>query len=233
MAVTASQAKTNGHLNGDHSTIKVTDDAQRTMKKSRVTETHKASASFTAERSQTINSHEQMTVLIKTVTTTRARLTTELSHVDGHYIDSMCLESFVDYIESERLTHMPRRGSRWDKVLKWAEYFSLQISGYEKAVASFAPECTKAARLIWSACRVLIEVCNEPIVVIDLSYGLLTTFSLGLRMLNQSKLPSRFSTKSGFHCHFFSDTMSCFHITLTSEQKLACRLMTSWKLLET
>jgi hypothetical protein len=53
---------------------------------------------------------------------------------------------------------MPQRGSRWDKVLKWAEFFALQISGYEKAVSPFISHGKGAVKLIWAACRVLIEV---------------------------------------------------------------------------
>ena len=64
----------------------------------------------------------------------------------------------MDYIERERLTHMPRQGSRWDKVLRRAEFFGLQISRYEEVISKFVPESETAAKLIWAACRVLIEV---------------------------------------------------------------------------
>ena len=53
---------------------------------------------------------------------------------------------------------MPHRGSRWDKVLKWAEFFAIQMSGYEDAVRSFVPDSIEAAKLIWVACRVLLDV---------------------------------------------------------------------------
>ena len=53
---------------------------------------------------------------------------------------------------------MPHRGSRWDKVLKWAEFFALQISGYVKAVEAFVPQSFMAAKLIWAASHTLLEV---------------------------------------------------------------------------
>ena len=53
---------------------------------------------------------------------------------------------------------MPHRGSHWDKVLKWAEFFSLQVSGYANAVDSFIAESKVAAKLIWTACRALLQV---------------------------------------------------------------------------
>lgn len=81
--------------------------------------------------------------------------------MDEHYIDSMNMESFLEYIEDERLTNMPQRGCRWDKVLQWAEYFALQISGYEMVLAPFVPDSREAAQLIWASCRSLIEVCSD------------------------------------------------------------------------
>lgn len=70
----------------------------------------------------------------------------------------MTIEGFLEYIERQRLTYMPHRGSRWDKVLKWAEFFALQISSYAMAVESFVPDSKVAAKLIWSASRTLLEV---------------------------------------------------------------------------
>jgi hypothetical protein len=70
----------------------------------------------------------------------------------------MTVESFLKYTEHQRLTHMPRRGSRWDRVLTKAEFFALQISRYQKAVHSFVPDSRNAAKMIWAAARVLIEV---------------------------------------------------------------------------
>jgi hypothetical protein len=99
-----------------------------------------------------------VTVLRQTVIATRSRLISELSYVDAHYIDSMTVESFLKYTEHQRLMHMPRRGSRWDRVLTKAEYFALQISRYEKQIHSFVPDSRNAARMIWAAARVLIEV---------------------------------------------------------------------------
>lgn len=80
------------------------------------------------------------------------------SNVDEEYLTEMTIEGYVDYIERQRLTHMPHRGSRWDKVLKWAEYFGLQIEGYAKAIEGFVPESNSAARLIYAACRTLLDV---------------------------------------------------------------------------
>jgi hypothetical protein len=109
----------------------------------------------------TLSSTQKVTVLRQTVTMTRSKIIEHLAHVNDHYIDSITVESFLEYIECERLTHMPHQGSRFDKVLKWAEFFALQITSYEKAVESFVPESRSASKLIQAACRILIEVCFE------------------------------------------------------------------------
>ncbi len=97
-------------------------------------------------------------MLQETVTHTRAKVVAEFDHVDEHYIHGMTIEGFLEYIERQRLTHMPHRGSRWDKVLKWAEYFSLQVSRFSKIVKPFVLDSELAAQLIWTASRTLIEV---------------------------------------------------------------------------
>lgn len=159
----------NGHANG-HSSTHISDlsEGHTTTDESHIVQTKRYEESLssrTEHRSMnkstfthTFTSDQQVTVLRQTVIATRSRLISELSHVDSHYIDSMTVESFLEYIECERLTHMPRRGSRWDNVLKWAEFFALQISRYEEAVHSFVPDSKNAAKMIWAASCILVEV---------------------------------------------------------------------------
>ena len=164
-----SNGHANGYTNGNSSThIHDLTNVQSTSNENHIVQTKRHEENLTSRtesRSMVTSSHthtftsdQQVTILRQTVITTRSRLISELSHVDAHYIDSMTVESFLEYIECERLTHMPRRGSRWDKVLKWAEYFALQISRYENAVHSFVPDSKNAAKMIWAASCVLIEV---------------------------------------------------------------------------
>ena len=92
------------------------------------------------------------------VVSTWAKFIEEFDHVDEHYISSITIGNFLKYIERERLTSMPHRGSRWDKVLKWAEFFALQVANYSTAVEPFVPDSRDASKLILAACRVLLEV---------------------------------------------------------------------------
>ena len=108
------------------------------------------------------SSDRQVTNLGETVLSTCSRFITEFDNVNESCIYNMTIERFLDYVERQRLTYMPHRGSRWDKVLKWTEYFALQISGYAKTVESFVPDSDMAAKLIWTACRALLEVTSYP-----------------------------------------------------------------------
>jgi hypothetical protein len=170
MPATSRTPPTSSSYTDGHSSVKVDDltTVQDTsIERSTVqTKRHEEGfASRTETRSMTTSSHahaftvdQLVTVLRQTVITTRSRLISELSHVDAHYIDSMTVESFLKYTERQRLVHMPRRGSRWDRVLTKAEYFAWQISRYEKAVHSFVPDSKNAAKMIWASARILLEV---------------------------------------------------------------------------
>lgn len=68
------------------------------------------------------------------------------------------LDSFLDFVASDRLRRVPHRGSRWDKILRWAEYFAIQVSILHESVGPFAPNSTEAARLIWQSCQTLLQV---------------------------------------------------------------------------
>lgn len=72
------------------------------------------------------------------------------------------LESYLRYIADERLIHMPRKGSDWDRVLRTAQFFGLQIWRFGEKVGKFAPESREAAGSALASCTLLLEVRNIP-----------------------------------------------------------------------
>lgn len=70
----------------------------------------------------------------------------------------MKIEAFLEYITTQRLTHLPHRGSIFDKVLRFAEFFALQIANYAKAIGPFVPASSDAAHTIYVLLRVLLQV---------------------------------------------------------------------------
>jgi hypothetical protein len=65
---------------------------------------------------------------------------------------------FLEWIRSERLTTLPHKGSRWDKVLIRALYFAEQLHNFDQAVQSFAHDSTSAANVGYGHAQLLLEV---------------------------------------------------------------------------
>lgn len=112
---------------------------------------------------------QQVTVLHDSIVATRRKFIADFDDVDESFVHNTTIDGFLEYIERQRLTHMPHRGSHWDKVLKWAEYFALQISGYVTAVEPFMPDSRIAAQLIWTALRSLLRVSLSSLIWVVLT----------------------------------------------------------------
>ena len=69
------------------------------------------------------------------------------------------VESFFDFVATIRLSQMPHHGSRWDKILKWAEFFAGQVSTYGEEVSTFTTQSEQATNIIYASCKKLLEVC--------------------------------------------------------------------------
>lgn len=67
-------------------------------------------------------------------------------------------EDLFGFIASERLRRMPARGSRWDKILKWAEDFAKKLSLFEITDDSFIPSSKEAVELILASIQLLLLV---------------------------------------------------------------------------
>lgn len=68
------------------------------------------------------------------------------------------VESFLDFVAADRLRRMPHKGSRWDKILLWAEYFTTHVSMFHESVGVFVPNSEETAQLVWASSRILLQV---------------------------------------------------------------------------
>lgn len=68
------------------------------------------------------------------------------------------VEDFLEFIDTERLRRIPRQGSGWDRVLKWAEYFAGLVAAYQESVGEFVLQSEEAAKVVWSLCQKLLLV---------------------------------------------------------------------------
>ncbi|KAK8192024.1 uncharacterized protein BKA78DRAFT_250650 [Phyllosticta capitalensis] len=91
--------------------------------------------------------------------TLRQRLQDELKSSKEDWLAAgITIEAFLSFISHERLRRMPPKGSRWDKILKWAEYFATSLSLFEEAVETFVDSSKEAAELIFGCLQVLLQL---------------------------------------------------------------------------
>ncbi|KAF9635045.1 Tetratricopeptide-like helical protein [Lasiodiplodia theobromae] len=89
----------------------------------------------------------------------RAKLQAELKGSKEESLAAgITIESFLSYIGAERLRRMPAKGSRWDKILKWAEYFATSLSLFEEAVETFVASSQEAVELIFACLQILLQL---------------------------------------------------------------------------
>jgi hypothetical protein len=123
--------------------------------------------------------HEHESHRRETVTITRHASTSTEHHYGHHHhsqhsteFDHMLehagtVEGFLDFVASLRLRRMPHKGSKWDRVLQWAEFFASSVANYETCMRGSVAYDQEAAKTIWSNCRILLELGSSHIVVLE------------------------------------------------------------------
>lgn len=66
----------------------------------------------------------------------------------------------LDYIAAERLRCMPHSGSRYDKVLRWAELFVLHVAAFAQNASDVVASSQEATQKIWGSALLLLQVCD-------------------------------------------------------------------------
>ena len=131
-------------------------------------QSHNSALQRTETSSSTSSSYSEVSIVSTTWKQSRQRVKAALgSDVDDGVFYDINIDAFMEYISTERLTNMPHRGGRWDKVLKCAEYFALQLAAYQELVHKFARDSESALRFALGCCRLLLDVS------ITFSWGLL------------------------------------------------------------
>lgn len=91
---------------------------------------------------------------------------TELGPSSEQFLTScQSVATFFDAVAGIRLRQMPHHSSRWDKVLKWAEFFAAQVQGYSDEVFQFADCADQAAHIVWASSLCIIKV-TEPAILL-------------------------------------------------------------------
>ena len=128
-----------------------------TSSTTKVVQSQQANGSALQRAETSSSTFSEVSVVSHTWKQSRSRVKSALGVDDGVFQD-MTIDVFMEYISTERLTNMPHRGGRWDKVLKCAEYFALQLSAYQELVHKFARDSEAALRFALGCCRLLLDV---------------------------------------------------------------------------
>ncbi|KAI5782676.1 hypothetical protein EDC01DRAFT_729948 [Geopyxis carbonaria] len=127
-------------------------------------------------------------VLRETTTLVTVRYKKELSSKSGDILTgTTTCHAFLDFIAAERLRSMPHQGSKWDKVLKWAEAYARKLDTYTHAVSGFTAHSWESARLVWGSCQLLLRMGSKHIALLEKVFGLLYHFGQTLDFFLKSK----------------------------------------------
>jgi DNA gyrase/topoisomerase IV subunit B len=102
-----------------------------------------------------LHEYERLTKVTRIV----KKLIVRFDDYDEDFVNEMDIRSYLQYISEERLIHMPRRGSDWDRVLSTAQFFGLQITTFANKIETFVPGAHLSASAALASCQVLLEVC--------------------------------------------------------------------------
>ena len=117
----------------------------------------------------------QITRVAENTRSLRSRIIQELDDVEDHHFECD-IDSYVEFIANERLVHMPRRGSKWDQVLKAAEFFGVQIYDFGGAIARFVPEDKYVSHTALASCRMLLELGHDNATALKSTFDVLSEF---------------------------------------------------------
>lgn len=90
----------------------------------------------------------------------RRRCQHELGAEASAHIVGTSHADILQWIQSERLTRLPHKGTAWDRVLSATQYFVEQVQLFEAALMPFIADSEGASQFIFGQCLLLLKVCG-------------------------------------------------------------------------
>ncbi|KAF2151611.1 hypothetical protein K461DRAFT_257013 [Myriangium duriaei CBS 260.36] len=132
------------------------------------------------------NSHYssyKLNIVADTTTSLKRKSAAELGARVAGSIANTGFPEFVEWIHTERLSSLPHRGSRWDKVLIRAAYVAEQIQSFDLAIQDFAVDSTTSAEITFGFLRLLLELGFENSKALDRVFAFLYKNALQVSLL--------------------------------------------------
>ncbi|KAK5987204.1 hypothetical protein PT974_11325 [Cladobotryum mycophilum] len=125
------------------------------------------------------------------------------------FVSKINITTYLQFISDERISHMPRQGSDWDRVLRSAQFFGLQIWSFGERVDVFIPGKTNPACAALAACQILLEIGHGQAPALLPTFTALYEFSMLLSEIGQiqdlDKLPQEIQEDA---THTFCDLVN-------------------------
>lgn len=88
----------------------------------------------------------------------KRRSSDELGTTTSAKLLNVTYDGILEWIRSQRLSHVPPEGSSYDKVLAWAQLFVDRLHSFDLAIEEFAGDSYLATQLTYGYCAILLDV---------------------------------------------------------------------------
>jgi hypothetical protein len=124
-------------------------------------------------------------------------------------ISDVSYVKFLEWVRAERLTTLPHKGSRWDKVLIRSVYFAEQLHKFDQAIQGFALESGAAATIGFGHAQLLLELSHDNSEALDKAFSVFYKFAMSFSsVLHRSDLLSATAEIREQLCLLYSDLIS-------------------------
>ncbi|OAK96279.1 hypothetical protein IQ06DRAFT_229985 [Phaeosphaeriaceae sp. SRC1lsM3a] len=124
-------------------------------------------------------------------------------------VSNVSYVNFLEWIRSERLTTLPHKGSRWDRVLIRALYFGEQLHNFEQAIQGFALDSSAAAAIGYGHAQLLLELSHNNSEALDKAFSVFYKFAMSFSsVLHRSELLAATPEIREQLCLLYTDLLS-------------------------
>ncbi|TDZ34082.1 Nephrocystin-3 [Colletotrichum trifolii] len=156
--------------------------------------------------------------------TVRTKIVRELEDVTTTHFETTDLEAYLGYIADERLVHMPAKGSQWDRVLKEAEFFGLQVDDFASHLKPFVSDWASIRNTALASCYLLLELGHDQAEALEPTFN--AFYELGLLLFHTVRLHDMFSASDAIRndlTHVFASLVHLVgDVALYYRQRINC-----------
>jgi hypothetical protein len=125
--------------------------------------------------------------LAKAIRGSRSQLLDELKDSkDERLAVGVSSDSLFGFIADERLRRMPAQGSRWDKLLRWAEEFAKKSSLLDIAGDNLIVSSKEAVELIYACLQILLQLGPENGEALERAFAMFHEYGMAMEFYKRN-----------------------------------------------